>query len=67
MDKATYEITNQSALDQINLRQGVFTPKPPLYFQLNIEGETPIMNLALSENEVTTLTKFHHKTDITKL
>ena len=59
-----YEIANQSVLDQINLRQGVFTPKPPLYFQLNIEGETPIMNLVLSENEVTTLSNFHHKTDI---
>ena len=40
--KATYETTNQSVLDQINLRQGAFTPKPPLYFQLNLEGATPI-------------------------
>ena len=64
---STYEITNQSVLDQINLRQGVFTPKPSLYFKLNIEGETPIMNLALSENEVATLTNFHNKTDTTTL
>ena len=64
---STYEITNQSVLDQIVLKQGAFTPKPPLYFRLNIEGETPIMNLILSENEVTTVSNFHNKSDITTL
>jgi hypothetical protein len=65
LDKEVYNITNQSVLDLINLRAGEFTPIPPLYFQLNISGQTPIMNLVLSENEITTFTNFHNRDEIT--
>ena len=65
LDKEVYNITNQSVLDLINLRAGEFTPIPPLYFSLNISGQTPIMNLVLAENEITTFSNFHNKDEIT--
>ena len=59
--KEVYNITNQSVIDLINVKAGEFTPVPPLYFELNISGQTPIMNLVLSENEISTLSFFHNK------
>ena len=67
LDKEVYNITNQSVLDLINVRAGEFTPIPPLYFELNITGQTPIMNLVFTKIEITTLSNFNNKDEITAL
>ena len=64
VDINDFNATNTTNLNLINTKAGVFTPLPPLHFSLNIEGEAPIMNLVMAEDEITTLSNFFNKDEI---